>query len=394
VENVRPNSRTIGLDTRLKMKKTIWIILFCLSGWLRSGAQSMEVTGSKVPLPEGNVLGAAFYEDKGVFFVQQNLLSTENGGLVIRSHRQLSSWSLKDHSIITRRVFAEAPQGASAYPCGRVEASAKSHQILICSAEAYLEIIDPDNLSTVGTMANQNDQYINDFAIDDLRDRVLVLASRRDGSVRLTAYSIQDGKQQQEAVLPSKNATRMSLAFAAKTGHIGVAIDGGSRSGSKADIFICGIDKTFSCTNVTQISGVSQISFLGGQVLVATSTFADNRKDCILTVDPTIRSVSHEYCSPATGVHYAVGVVNNKYVVAFTGISKRKWFSEENKSVASSFSVWRAENPQVAAVAKDAMDYGAFQNEMRVVASSTEPLFIAYQRVSNVLCLHSIVDPN
>ena len=84
--------------------------------------------------------------------------------------------------------------------------------------------------------------------------------------------------------------------------------------------------------------------------------------------------------------------MDKRYVVAFTGISKRKWFSEDDKSVAASFSVWRAEIPQVATVAKDPADYGAFQDEMRIVGSSTEPLFITYQRVSNMLCLYSITD--
>lgn len=87
----------------------------------------MEVTGSRVPLPDGNVLGAAFYEGKGMFFVQQSVLSTENGGLVIRSHRQLSSWNVENRSMVTRRVFDEALQGASAFPCGRVEKSATLH---------------------------------------------------------------------------------------------------------------------------------------------------------------------------------------------------------------------------------------------------------------------------
>jgi hypothetical protein len=234
------------------------------------------------------------------------------------------------------------------YPCGRIEVSAKSHRILTCSAEAYLEIINPDNLNTVGKTAYRDDQYINDFAVDDLRSRVLVLSSRRDGSIRLTAYSMPDGRQLQEASLPTLNATKMSLVFASKTGQIGVAVDGGGHSGGKSDIYICGSETTFSCTNVAQISTVLQMSFLGRQILVATNSFADNKKDCILAVDPTTRSVSHEYCSPATGVHYAVGVVDKKYIVAFTGISKRKVFREENKSVASSFSVRRAEIPQVA----------------------------------------------
>jgi hypothetical protein len=202
------------------------------------------------------------------------------------------------------------------------------------------------------------------------------------------------GEKQQETVLPTTNSTKMSLAVVARTGQIGVAVDVANRSGNKADIYTCSANPDFACTKVAQIDAVSQISFLGRQVLVATSTFADSKKNCILTVDPVTRAVSREYCSPSTGVHYAVGVVDKRYVVGFTGVSKRGWFSEENKSVASSFSVWRAEISQVAAIAKDPTDYGAFQNEIRLVASSTEPFFIAYQRVSNVLCLYSITDPH
>ncbi len=376
------------------MNKALCAVLLCLTILLRTGAQSMEVGGIKVSLPEGNVLGAAFYEDKGMFFVQQSVLSTEVGVRGIRFHRQLSSWDMKSRSMMSTRSFDKAPEGASVYPCGRVETSAKLHRVFLCSAESYLEVIDPDNLNTVGKMAQVGDQYINDFAVDDLRGRLLVLASRRDGSIRLTAYSLLNGDKQQETVLPTTIATGMSFAFAPKTGQIGIAINISVGSRNKADIYTCATDETLKCANVTQIDAVSQISFMGSQMLVATSTFADNKKECILTVDPTARSVSREYCSPSTGVHYAVGVVKERYVVAFTGISKRKWFSEENKSVAASFSVWRAETRQVAAVAKDPTDYGAFQDEIRIVGSSTEPLFIAYQRVSNMLCLYSIIDSN
>jgi hypothetical protein len=376
------------------MIKTIGILFLCLTCSLHMKAQNMEVRGSKIALPEGNVLGAAFYEEKGMFFVQQVLLSTANGGMVIRSHRQLSSWSLRNHSIITKRVFDESPMGASAYPCGRVETSSKLHRVFLCSAGFHIDVIDPDSLSTVGKMAQVDDQHINDFAVDDLRGRLLVLASAKDGAIHLIAYSLRNGDKQQESVLPTRNAKRMSLAFAPKYGQIGVAVEVGSSSGGKADIYTCSAESKLACTHVAQIDAVSQLSFWGRQMLVATSTFADNKKDCVLTVDPITRSVTREYCSPSTGVHYAVGAVNERYVAAFTGVSKRTWFGEENKSVTSSFSVWRAETSQVAAVAKDSADYGAFQNEMRIVGSSTEPLFIAYQRVSNMLFLYSIADPN
>jgi hypothetical protein len=376
------------------MIKGICTILLCLTSALRLEAQNVEVSGSKIALPEGNVLGAAFYEDKGMFFVQQSVLSTEVGVRGIRFHRQLSSWDIKSRSMISTRSFDKAPEGASVYPCGRVETSAKLDRVFLCSAGTRVEVLDPDGLSTVGEMAQRDDQYINDFAVDDLRGRLLVLTSRRDGSVRLTAYSLLSGDEQQETILPATNVKKMSLALAAQTGQIGIAVEGGNRSGGRTNIYACFAESNLACTSITRIDAVSQISFLGSQMLVATSTFADNKKDCVLTVDPVTRSVTRVYCSPSTGVHYAVGVVEKRYVVAFTGVSKRTWFREENKSVTSSFSVWRIETSQVAAVAKDPVDYGAFQNEIRIVGSSAEPLFIAYQRVSNMLCLYSIADHN
>ena len=376
------------------MTKVLGVVFLCLAAWLSMEAQSMDVVGSMIPLTDGNVLGATFYEGKGMFFVQQSVLSTENGGLVIRSHRQLSSWNLANRSMVTKRIFDETPQGASSFPCGRVETSAVLHRAFVCSAGSHLEVIDPDNLSTVGTMAQVDDQIITDFAVDDPHGRVIVLSARRDGSIHLASYSLQKGERQQEAILPILNSPRMSMTVVPRTGQIGIAVDVASRSANKADIYTCANDSDFVCTKVTQVDAASQITFLGRQLLVATNTFADTKKNCILTIDPVTREISRQYCSPSTGVHYAVGVVNKRYVVGFTGVSKRGWLSEENRSVESSFSVWRAETSQVAAVAKDPTNYGAFQNELRIVASSTEPFFIAYQRVSNVLCLYSIKDDN
>ncbi len=354
----------------------------------------MDIASVRVPLPDGNVLGVALDEAQGMFFVQQSVLSPGPNGRGISSHLQITTWGLQNHSLIKQRTFPDAPTGASAFPCGRVETSAEPHRVYVCSGGSHLEIIDPNSLATVGTMARADGQVITDFAVDDSHGRVLVLSAQRDGAVHLASYSLRQGEKQQDIVVPTANATRMSVAVAPRTGQIGISLDVPNRAGSKADLYMCTDSADLACTKIAQIESVSQMSFLGRQMLVATSAFADNKKDCILTVDPMTREVSRQYCSPSTGVHYAVGVVNKMYVVGFTGVSKRGWLSEENRSVASSFSVWRAQNSQVAAVAKDPTNYGAFQNELRVVASETEPIFIAYQRVSNVLCLYSIVDHN
>jgi len=376
----------------LTVFKFLSVTLLCTICWFDVKAQDLKVSGSQLSLPEGNVLGAAFDESAGKLIVQQDVLTTENQGLVIRAHRELSSWDLKTGSVITTQALDDNQGERSAYPCGRVETSAKLRRALICSAGSYLELIDTDNLHIVGKIAQQSAEYIRDFAVDDLRSRLFVLTSAEGDSVRLTGYSLLNGSKEHETVLPVAKANGISLAIAPQSGQIGIAVNVTSHSGSKSNIFSCVDDTSFTCTTIAQIEPVSQISFLGRRILIALSTFADNKKDCLLAVDPASRSVTREYCSEPTGVHYALGVVKNRYVVAFTGISRRKWLSEENLSVTSSFSVWRLENSRVAAVAQRSTNYGSFQNELRVAASATESLFVAYQRVSNVLWLYSIED--
>jgi hypothetical protein len=123
-----------------KIIRLACFIALCSMGWIRVEAKSMEVDGSKVALPDGNVLGAAFYESGGMFFVQQNVLSAPGNGLIIHSRRRMSSWSLASKSIVTKREFEESPLGASAPPCGRVEVSAKVRRVFICSSNSYIEV--------------------------------------------------------------------------------------------------------------------------------------------------------------------------------------------------------------------------------------------------------------
>ena len=164
------------------MVRLIYTLFLCVTAWGGLRASSVQVSGSKIALSEGNVLGAAFYDEKGIFLVQQSVLSTEKGGLVIRFHRQLSSWNVKDHSPVAKRAFEESPHGASPYPCGRIGSSPKLRRMFLCSAGSYVEVIDPETLATLGRMAQRGDQSISDIAVDDHRNRLFVLASRSDGS--------------------------------------------------------------------------------------------------------------------------------------------------------------------------------------------------------------------
>jgi len=377
------------------MIRFISIIFFCLTCLVNLNAQNLEVFRSKIALPEGDVIGAAFYEGMGSFFVHQYVLTPVPSILEFRTHRQLSSWDIKNQSIITKRVFDDNRPKTQVLPCGRVETSAKMRRVFICSADSYIELLDPDNLSLVEKMAQQDSGIIGDFVVDDIRSRLFVLTSPGDGTTRLTAYSLPVGNKEHETVLPvNARGKQMKLALDQDSGRIGIALNATIRSGQNAEIYTCVYESSLACTKITQTEAVSQMSFLERQILAATDI--GNKKECLMTIDPVARSMSRDYCSPSTGVHYAVGVVNGRYVAAFTGISKTNWFTEETRSVSSSFSVWRAGEHKVAVVAKDPTNYGSFQGALRVVASRTEPLFItyAYHGMSGVLFLYTIVDKN
>jgi hypothetical protein len=369
-----------------------FLILLCVRTSLE--AQEPKVAGVKLPLPEGNVIGAAFDEQHETIIVQQSKLSSDDGGLKIRSRRQLSIWSVKNRSQLQARLFDLSSPNSSAFPCGRVQVSTTLGRILLCSASTSIEVLSRDDLTSLTEIGKRSDQIIRDFAIDDARSRVLVLSSRADGSVWVSAFSMNNAESHQETQIPSANAEAKAIAISAATGQIAVALTDLSSSTGAAVIYFCDYDSRLACGTPIKTGPISQMVFLGRQLLFVTSSYADRKKDCIMSASPVDRSIARAYCSPATGVHYAFGALGNKFVAGFTGVGGRNWLSQENKSVSSSFSVWAAENPRTIATAKDPTDYGAFQNELRIAGSDSGQMFAAYQRVSNILCLYSVVDPN
>ena len=326
------------------------LLLFCVLGF-RVMAQSLSATGGKIELPAGDVIGVAFHEGADAFIVQQSVISNENGGLVFRSHRLLTSWSVKSHLQLGKREFELSPSGSSTHPCGRVEVVAG--RVYLCSAETQLEILDAKNLNEVGRLAAGINQNIYDFTIDEQHSKAFILSLRDDMSVRLAAYSLSDGRVQKEITLSQKSWGGAKLTLEPKTGQVAVAEshDVGHRYAS--NISLCEAATALSCANLGSVAPVAQMTFLGRQLLFATSNPANDKKDCIESLNVNTRKIFHEYCSPATGVHFAVGAILKRYVVGFTGTTKTHAFLERNSSTQSSFSIWRAENPKVQAVVND-----------------------------------------
>lgn len=369
------------------------LILLTMSG-LCVNAQSISVRSARIGLLEGNVIGASFDDGKDAIIVQQSVISTTNGGLVFQSSREITSWSLKNNLQIARHDFGMSPSGSPIHPCGRVEVVPALGRAYICSAQTNLEILDAATLSVIGRVADEKSQNIYDFTIDDQRDTIFVLSLRSDMSVRLAAYALKDGAKLQEIVLSQAPSGGAQIALESRTGQVVVTESHQSGHEYLTRIRLCQHTSLFSCSDLASIEPVSQMAFLGRQLLVATRNSATDKKDCILGVNTSTRITSHSYCSRRTGVHFAVGVILDRYVVGFTGTTKTHAFLEYNTPIQSSFSIWRAEEPKVVATVIDPTDYGASQYEVRVGVSRTTPRFLTYATGSNALYVYSIMDSN
>ena len=370
----------------LTMRRIFLTALFLCAFGLSAIAQSLSVTGDKISLPDGDVIGAAFDEGADTFIVQQSVMSTENGGLVFRSHRLLTSWSVKSHLQLTKREFPLSPVGSSTHPCGRVDVVVASlGRVYLCSAETRLEVLDAKDLSEIGGVAVGINQHIYDFAIDEQRSKIFVLSLRSDMSVRLAAYSLSDGSALQEITLSQAAWSGARLALEPKTGQVAVADSQETGHRYTSNINVCESAATLTCMSFGTVDPVAQMTFLGRQLLFATSNPANDKKDCIGSLNVSTRAISHDYCSPSTGVHFAVGTILKRYVVGFTGTTKTHAFLERNSSIQSSFSIWRAENPKVEAIVNDPTDYGASQYEIRIEVSKTTAMFLTYAWRSNAL---------
>jgi hypothetical protein len=234
-------------------------------------------------------------------------------------------------------------------------------------------------------------QNIYDFALDQQRDRVFIVSYRDDRSVRVTSYSLSDGLKKDESTLTSASVGGLKLVLESKTGNVIAADVYETGHHDKSHVYLCRA-VSFSCSIIADVQPISEMGFLGRQLLFAIRSSANDKKDCIYGLKLGEKDATAEYCSPSTGVRFAMGVVAGQYVAGFTGTSKTHILSEETVSKQSAFSVWRVENRNPAATLEDPTDYGSSQYQMRIVPSANGLQFLTYNWVTNAVYVYSIQD--
>lgn len=362
-----------------------------------SAAQSLTVAGWKVPLPEGSLSGAAFRPEAGRLLLQEEVFIGRRSDGGRRSFRRITAWSLKDHLEVARRDFGPDETG-----CGHLEIVRSPDAVYICSPKrGGLEILDPESLNTVGRFSAQSEGRILSFAVDKRRNRVVVFSYRRDASVLLSVYSLEDGSLMEEATV-AKDAIYegdISINYDPDTGRAAISqwhVAG--RWTDAASITVCELAPELKCKDLgVSRAQLGQTAILGQQMLIVgyNADIFFTKRDCVEAINiDTLNTNRKAYCSPA-GVHYTIGVVAKDYVVGFTGRERRHYVQEYTSSIQTSFSVWRVENPKVAAVVRDPTDYGDRQYMLQIIASRTAPMFLTYSSdvENNTVWVYSIRDP-
>jgi hypothetical protein len=368
-------------------------------------AQQVTATGVRIDIDNQNIVGAAFDDEAGTFFVQQRVYSIVDN--TYRSHRRVTSWSVNKRTKIAERDFDLDPppnQLNHLPPCGNIAVAEKTNHILVCRLDG-LDVLDATSLRTIGKLAlpsttqsnaphrllgpqsTGQDQKTYELALDEARNRVLLLSSRSgsqyplsySGSLWLTSYSLLDGMEQQDVQLGSLGLVdHAELGFDPELGKVAVSMTYRGHNPWTSDIYLCNDDNLTGCAQAAEVDPVSQMSFFGNKLLFVVDRY-DRKEDCVMGLDLNTHAVTRDYCAPATGVRFALGVVNSKYIVGFTGTRRSAGFlSEGYVNVQNSFSLWEAVNPRVRDTAKYLLNTGVLQRSMRVVVSTTEPLFLAY----------------
>jgi len=352
----------------LKLTFLLWLATPPICG------QTLEIVSSKPQSVPGIVLGAAFNENKNEFFIQDFTFRSTSAGKV--GQRRISSWNLSHAEVKGNPRIDEYPVMSSSYPCGRIEFVPSINAVVVCSQGSSLEFFDGGSLLLKEKMELINPGTIFDFDIDEGANTVLVLSVSTDEKVHIACYSLSDRKQRSDLVLESSHAVS-TLSVAISPANRLAAIVSTIAEKEKGTLYSCEYDQSMECKSLGDGPPISQICFLVRQLLFVPSSFPDDKRVCITSVNLSTNVRSKAYCAPGTGVHFALGVIGEKYIVGYTGLRSTNWLTENPKVVESSFSVWRPENKQAQAKVNDPTNGKGLQS-FHIVTSKSMPYFIAF----------------
>jgi len=363
----------------MKQLLTIWVFL-ALFG--HAGGETLQLKGTQLNLPTGNVIGAAF--DRDQLILQQSVLSAQGG--TIRSQRRLLLIDMKSGSVITTAMLPGTNGSLVGNHCGDVAADPDLIRVYVCSSAGTISVLNAETLQPI--IPIDCEHQIESFGLDEVHHRLFVL-SQDSASQYLTVFDATSGAKLESVTTSAGVIDSAQLAVNPHTQRLALAESVLKHSGYKTDLYSCMYGERLRCESVRQTGQVSQIALSGNELLTASGLLNDDPHICLEQTNIATKATSRPYCAPG-GVHYGVGALSDGYIVAYTGMSERLHFKEETKPLESSVSLWKIEDSKIAATASQLGQESAFQGGARIACSGRGNEFLLFSDTSNIAVLYRV----
>ncbi|MGB7728820.1 MAG: hypothetical protein WBL50_12370 [Candidatus Acidiferrum sp.] len=188
-----------------------------------------------------------------------------------------------------------------------------------------------------------------------------------------------------QSVLPELNdCYPVSVALAGNRPSVSLAVYGSAGGETYGIIELCQDHETISCTSVKSKSGIGQVEFATSDTaLFVSSSFADrsyaSRHNCVKRLSVrTLQVDQRAYCAEY-GVHYALAIIKNRFLLGYSGYATYNWITETTRSLTEDISIWDVTSGHLLAVAKCPSTLGSPQGSVRIVAASSDKMqFLAF----------------
>ena len=360
---------------------------------IRCAAQIPEINRADFEIPGGSIFGASLSKDGSVLYAQQ-YLSDDGAGANRRHIVKLSSWDIKGKAMLASRSFPE-PQRSQTFPCRRTLLGTTSGHLYICSDRTSIRILDSRGLTTVRTLPYPSDGIIRDFAVDEARDRLYLLADHTKGASTLEVLTISTGAKTNGVTLSDSMLAYTPLAYRSASALLTVAFTRAGGFGQKTDLVFYDGSTLSTVGRVADLPRIDGLLFLGSKLLAAPGYIGFKKSECLLSFDLQTFESGSDFCAPKTGVDFSVASVDNTYLVAATGVNRPKLFSDTVESVSSSLSIWSIETKKLLTTLPLPAGFTSALAGVTIQGSSGG-CFVAYQSsgVSPVVISACIAEPS
>jgi hypothetical protein len=350
-------------------------ILFALLS-IRCVAQIPETSRADFEIPGGSIFGAALSKDGSVLYAQQ-YLSDDSAGASRQHIVKISSWDVKRKATLVSKSFPESHRSQT-FPCRRTLLGATSGHLYVCSDRTSIRILDGKELTTFRTLQYPSEGTIHDFAIDEPRDRLYILADHANGVTTLEEMAISTAAKINGVVLTDSMLAYSPLAYRSASALLTVAFTRTSGFGQKTDLVFYDGSTLNNIRKVADLPRIDGLLFVGSRLLAAPGYAGSRKSECLLSFDFQTFESDSEFCAPKTGVDFSVASVDDTYLVAATGVNRPKLFSDTVESVSSSVSIWSIETKKLLTTLPLPAGFTSALAGITILGSSGG-CFIAYQ---------------